>query len=682
MKIHFFRKVLWIWLVLTSVACYAQEAPEKWMPDPNLRKAVREEIGVPEGVPIAPEDITKVVRLNAESMDITDLTGLERFVNLENIVANHNRIQDLRPLAGLTNLEDLTLNHNDILDISPLAGLTNLIELSLTHNTISDVSPLAGLVNLKSLWLWSNQIKDVSPLANLVKLETLMLVNNQIEDISPLVALTSLRELNVIQNWIVDLSPLRELTSIEILATEENPGSDLPEECALPRPSVISRIQDRKYPSVVGSWATVSNRPPVLPHPPWHGGPDAYAYFDLYFCCPETPLHLEFRDTNAGVHLIGDFQVAKEQRDAFLAFNPNAVILVPVKYYSGVRPDDYPEDWPLWLRDENGNRIIDIWNETLVDFTLPETQKWAIDQAKAIAACGLFDGIFFDHWSEGQRLHGLRSLEAEHIARDNILQGIRAAVDDDFLIMVNTNEDKIPRWVEYINGTFMETYPILETPFEDLTSLDQRVPLGYTHADIFRIEQTLIWAETHFRKPRINSLKGFGLFKEPPESSRNKQWMRLFITMSLTVSDGYVEFDTGGAFYWYDFYDADLGRPIGEKAQRHTTVTDIPIDGLFIREYTNGWVVYNRSGKPQEIQLPEKATGVANGIAGIKHTIPDLDGEIFLKKVASPADINGDGTVNILDLVIVANAFGKADPDINGDGTVNVLDLVLVANSF
>ena len=654
MKTHFLRKVLWIWLVLISVACYAQETPEKWMPDPNLRKAVREEIGVPEGVPIAPEDITKVVRLNVASMNVRDLTGLERFVNLENIVADHNHIQDLHPLAGLTNLEDLylsynniqdlrpltgltnlavlTLNHNDISDISPLSGLTNLIELSLTHNTIADVSPLAGLVNLKSLWLWSNQIKNVSPLANLVKLETLMLVNNQIEDISPLVALTSLRELNVIQNWIVDLSPLRELTNIETLATEENPGSDLPEECALPRPSVIPRIQDRKYPSVVGSWAIVSNRPPVLPHPPWHGGPDAYAYFDLYFCCPEIPLHLKFRDTNAGVHLIGDFQIAKEQRDAFLAFNPNAIILVPVKYYSGVRPDDYPEDWPLWLRDENGNRIIDIWNEALVDFTLPETQKWAIDQAKAIAACGLFDGIFFDHWSEGQRLHGLRSLEAEHIARDNILQGIRAAVDDDFLIMVNTNEDKIPRWAEYINGTFMETYPILETPFEDLTSLDQRVPLGYTHADIFRIEQTLIWAETHFRKPRINSLKGFGLFKELPESPRNKQWMRLFTTMSLTVSDGYVEFDTGGAFYWYDFYDADLGSPVGKKAQRHTTAKGIPINGLFIREFTNGWAVYNRSGTAQEIEFSQEVSGWDSGVKNQRwHTLPDLDGEIYLK---------------------------------------------------
>ena len=47
-----------------------------------------------------------------------------------------------------------------------------------------------------------------------------------------------------------------------------------------------------------------------------------------------------------------------------------------------------------------------------------------------------------------------------------------------------------------------------------------------------------------------------------------------------------------------------------------------------------------------------------------------------------PADVNGDGSVNVLDMVIVANAFGKDAPDLNGDGVVNILDLVLVTQAF
>ena len=49
------------------------------------------------------------------------------------------------------------------------------------------------------------------------------------------------------------------------------------------------------------------------------------------------------------------------------------------------------------------------------------------------------------------------------------------------------------------------------------------------------------------------------------------------------------------------------------------------------------------------------------------------------------ADANGDGVVNILDLVIVASHIGESDvpgADLNNDGVVNIQDLVLVANGL
>ena len=49
---------------------------------------------------------------------------------------------------------------------------------------------------------------------------------------------------------------------------------------------------------------------------------------------------------------------------------------------------------------------------------------------------------------------------------------------------------------------------------------------------------------------------------------------------------------------------------------------------------------------------------------------------------ANRLDVNGDGVVNILDLVAVANGFGKTEPDINGDGIVNILDLVVIAKEL
>ena len=49
------------------------------------------------------------------------------------------------------------------------------------------------------------------------------------------------------------------------------------------------------------------------------------------------------------------------------------------------------------------------------------------------------------------------------------------------------------------------------------------------------------------------------------------------------------------------------------------------------------------------------------------------------------ADANGDGVVNILDLVLVASHFGESGEtgaDLNSDGVVNIQDLVLVANGL
>ena len=66
------------------------------------------------------------------------------------------------------------------------------------------------------------------------------------------------------------------------------------------------------------------------------------------------------------------------------------------------------------------------------------------------------------------------------------------------------------------------------------------------------------------------------------------------------------------------------------------------------------------------------------------------DGTVLLWELtpATPpvtGDVNGDGGVNIQDLVLVAGQFGQSGEnraDVNGDGVVNIQDLVLVASAF
>ncbi len=650
MHVRYFLIVLCL-CVATSVHA------EEWMPDPTLREAVRETLDIPADVPLTPAHLQSLGRLDVPDKGIVDLTGLEHAIHCHALILEENEISDISPLSGLTTLAFLDLSHNRISDVRPLAGLTGLGGLKLANNQIVDISPLAGLVNLNLLNIANNRITDFSPLARL-----------------------NLQSLNTKRNIGVDLSMINtsRITNLE---------NDLV--CDIQRPSAYERVQSRDYPSLLSSWGHVLE---VHEHKfeniPIH---------DLYFCCPDDLyLYWELRSTASGTKpvLIDHIFEARQRRAELLSLNPNLVMLVPVTYYTGDIPDfkevglDYISSDDIFLRDEHGN-IVEEFAEggARLDFTLPQTQQWVKDQVLALSQCGLFDGIILDHWDLKPKLEGYRTLEEEYAARDAILQSIRE-IDDDFLILVNAGtgtHSKIPRWAPYINGIWLETGPGANSIYDD--------------HEIAKIQEALLWAETEapFREPVINAISGGGNPGIPPDSSETWKVVRSLTTLALTHSDAYLLFKNGGIIsnrlwgvditykgvhsVWLEFWDDSLGYPIGGNETKGQLYENR--EGLFIREFTNGWAVYNRSGKAQEISFRIQTTGVESGTTSRTHTVPDLDGEIYLKQeTGTSVDVNGDGVVNIQDLVIVANAFGEVKPDLNGDGVVNIQDLVLVANAF
>ena len=83
--------------------------------------------------------------------------------------------------------------------------------------------------------------------------------------------------------------------------------------------------------------------------------------------------------------------------------------------------------------------------------------------------------------------------------------------------------------------------------------------------------------------------------------------------------------------------------------------------------------------------------GAAADINKVKASSEGIQSWVLFTAVATEeapqlvADVNGDGLVNIQDLVLVAGQFGetgKNSADVNGDGVVNIQDLVLVASAF
>ena len=179
-------------------------------PDEIVEETVRKRLKQDEG-PILIADVEEFTEFSvALQLYVSNISGVERMVNLTDFDLTQNTTSDISALAGLTNLTRLDLAQNDISDISALAGLTNLTYLRLKDNQVSDISPLSGMTELTELDLWENQISDISPLAGLTKIEELNLTSNDITDISPLSSLSNLRLLELTKNGITDLSPLLE----------------------------------------------------------------------------------------------------------------------------------------------------------------------------------------------------------------------------------------------------------------------------------------------------------------------------------------------------------------------------------------------------------------------------------------------------------------------------------------
>ncbi len=98
--------------------------------------------------------------LDCSSMNIMNLTGIQRVPNLSILNLSDNPITSVIALSSLTELERLYLGGTNITDITPLVKLIQLQVLVLSDTFITDISPVKALVNLIDLTLY-----DMSPLS-------------------------------------------------------------------------------------------------------------------------------------------------------------------------------------------------------------------------------------------------------------------------------------------------------------------------------------------------------------------------------------------------------------------------------------------------------------------------------------------------------------------------------------
>ena len=240
------------------------------------------------------------------------------------------------------------------------------------------------------------------------------------------------------ENLINDYSPLDTLSLTHFIYDQS---------CEVPPLPLQPRLENRTFPSVFAAWGGIGWSP-VL-NQPHLSDLEQMSQHDLYFCCLMFGQH--FFNTGVSWEVRGDLGGTEQLRDDYIALNPNMIFLAGIEFRAALL-SEYPENWPYWLRDAQGNIVDAGQSGGFIDFTQPGFQDRMVAQAVAISKCGLYDGVMIDWWNDKGPLlvtynphKEYRGHEVEMQAKINILERIRAETRSDFLIIGNVNRDKLPR---------------------------------------------------------------------------------------------------------------------------------------------------------------------------------------------------------------------------------------------
>ena len=519
--------------------------------------------------------------------------------------------------------------------MTSISSLINLEFLAFSHNTVSDISPLAGLINLKTIHTWGNPISDISALARLTKLETLDICGARLSDLSPLAGLTGLTELYLVGNAIPDISPIASLTGLSRLNLEANNISDI---------SPLAGLADLKWLSVSRNKISDFSPLDVLRADTkivWHdnpgfpkGGPKIEGPW-LWVLLPDTRL----------------------DSDADLLSEATAGKVSEVGIATHGATEGKPVGEEVWtshkLPPTGWDNISDMLESEVPTGVIYGTVSLYLPRAQETTMyVGAWHGVKV--WLNGALIHARpqpRHTEGYDVFFPVTLRQGRNVL----LVAVGT---RVEDW-SGSNGFF---------GFEPNTDYTVATPgVGYAFSETpIRVGDTFT---LDIRSENVSDLAGwqFDIAFDPS------------ILEAIDVSEGnFLKTDGATTFFQSGRIDNAAGKITGLNTARL------------------GERGANGSGTILQVKFKAKSEGETElalqtfvfGASGGEN-IPAGPHEIHITVEARlpSGDVNGDGIVNVLDLILVAQQLGKSVPansavDINGDGVINIFDLTLVAQGI
>ena len=624
------------------------------IPDTNLRAAIAEVLGKSPNVPITVEDMEGLGQLRAPNRGIQDLTGLQLATNLKTLVLDDNQISDLSPIAGLIRLDSLWIFRNPVSDISPVRNLTNLISLAVSETLVTDLSPVAGLINLERLFFsnesrslsdlsplaglinleyinsWGNSISDLSPLAGLTKLETIDFCGGNISDLTPLAGLTGLKELYLVSNKIPDVSPLAGLTILNRLNLAHNKISDV---------SPLAGLTSLKWLGIEGNEiADFSPLDGIRENIKlvWHGNPG----FPTHAPKIEGPW--------LWVVLPGTVGEVLDSTDLLSETSGGTVTETEVATHGATEGGSVGSS--VWtshkLPPAGGNNIEDMLKHSISDGVIyGSLSLYSPREQNTTMYVGGDHGVRV--WLNGTLIY-------EHLKRewtDNYT--------DFFPVTLQQGRNVLLVVVHTIGNGFFG--------FETGTDYTVSMGVGYTFSktpihtgDTFTLD---------IRAENVTDLAGwqFDIAFDP------------VVLEAIDMSEGdFLKTDGGTTFFQGGSIDNAAGKITGLSAARLSGGGASGTGTLLQVRFKA------KSAGETELALQKFQFGSTTGdsIPAGPHEI-----RITLEERLTTGDVNRDGVVSILDLILVAQQLGKRVPagsavDVNGDGVVSILDLIRVAQGI
>ena len=606
------------------------------IPDPNLRAAIKEALGKASGDLITAVDMAKLTNLHAIERDIHDLTGLESATNLEILKLNKNFISDLSPLAGLKNLKEAWLTGGPaddgvpgmITDLSPLAGLTNLEGLALWKLSIYDISALQGLTKLRWLELGHNdgKVSDISPLANLTGLKRLLLYGmGNFSDISPLANLTGLRNLSLHGHAISDVGPLAALSELEVLGVSNNDISNFSplEELSRKIPIISSHNPGfPKGPKIEGPWLWM-----IVPTNGMN--PEDAAASDIDFLAEAsdngvTELNVAANGATVGTPIGNNVWTLHKISSTPAIGNINEVVNA-----TGLERDD--NNWHV------------VYGSILLNS--PEDQQVNLLVGTANGSKVWLNGtLVYDNPFGGGVTDYISFVPVTLKAGINVLLTS---------IYERSNDvDGSGRWTGLFGFETGTAYTVVNEGINYAFS-EPNIHLG----DTFTLD---------IRAENMVDLAGwqFDIVFDPE------------MLEAVEINEGgFLKTDGESTFFQQGTIDNTSGKIIGLNATRFNedgaTGTGTLLSVTFLAK-TEG---------ETRLTLDNLQFGSVTG-----KIIPIEPAEVIITiaRKLTVGDVNRDGQVSILDMILVAQYFGEdastsPQADVNRDGTINIQDLLLVA---